>query len=94
MGEKVGVYFDHRDNTGKVVDQKGKNWYCGHVKDVNEKEKTAKVEFLQQDDEGWYPVNHEMRPCTPNHDCTANVCYNVTRSVWRVGNRVRRKDTK
>ena len=35
-----------------------------------------------------------MRPFPLNHECTANICYKVTRAVWRVGNRVRHKNTK
>ena len=93
FGEKVGVFFEHRDDEGNVIDSGGRNWYCGKVTKSDKPNKRVFVEFLQGSDEGWYPVNHEMRKCPPNHTCVAEVCYKLLEDEWKIGRRVRDIDT-
>ena len=67
-GDHVGIFFHREVNDGR-------NWYCGTVTKVDTPMMKAYVTFRgkeHQQDNDWYPINHEMRLCPKTgHRCRA-----------------------
>ena len=68
--DKVGVFFKNEDKNGRA-------WYCAKVVEIGKqggrRENEVKLSFKEsKDDNGWYPMNEEMRLCEDikGHQCS------------------------